>query len=93
MDKTLAKNLGYLDKEGNGQGILQDLGSLRIASRGEIALVCGGPGFVEAASRRLFLAGLPRRRKVARCAQKVEERTPKLRTSPGQAGRGDNRTL
>jgi len=43
------------------------LGGLRIASRGEIALVCGGPGFVEAASRRLFLAGLPRRQLFSDC--------------------------
>ncbi|MCF7203848.1 iron-sulfur-binding ferredoxin reductase [Pseudomonas oligotrophica] len=35
------------------------LAALRLASRREIALVCGAPPFVEAARRRLFLAGLP----------------------------------
>ena len=34
--------------------------TLRIASRQEIALVCGHADFVAACCRRLFLAGLPR---------------------------------
>lgn len=38
----------------------QRLAKLTIASRQEVALVCGRPGFVEACARRLFLAGLPR---------------------------------
>lgn len=38
----------------------QRLARLAIASRQEVALVCGRPGFVEACTRRLFLAGLPR---------------------------------
>lgn len=36
------------------------LQSLRIASRQEIALICGGSVFVEAWAKRLFMAGLPR---------------------------------
>ena len=36
------------------------LRSLRIRSRRDVALVCGGEGFVEATTRRLYLAGLPR---------------------------------
>lgn len=34
--------------------------SLRIVSRQEIALICGGGAFVERCARRLFMAGLPR---------------------------------
>nr|WP_288498400.1 iron-sulfur-binding ferredoxin reductase [uncultured Pseudomonas sp.] len=36
------------------------LGNLRPASRQTVALLCGGPQTVEALSRRLYLAGLPR---------------------------------
>jgi NAD(P)H-flavin reductase/ferredoxin len=36
------------------------LSGLRVASRQTIALVCGGPASVEACSKRLFIAGLPR---------------------------------
>ncbi|MFY1664811.1 iron-sulfur-binding ferredoxin reductase [Pseudomonas sp. Pseu.R1] len=36
------------------------LSGLRVASRQTIALVCGSPGSVEAFSKRLFIAGLPR---------------------------------
>lgn len=36
------------------------LSGLRVASRQTIALVCGSPASVEAYSRRLFIAGLPR---------------------------------
>lgn len=36
------------------------LQSLRPAARQEIALLCGGPAFVELSARQLFLAGLPR---------------------------------
>lgn len=36
------------------------LGQLRLASRQTLALVCGHPASVEAFSKRLFLAGLPR---------------------------------
>ncbi|MBA1272077.1 iron-sulfur-binding ferredoxin reductase [Stutzerimonas azotifigens] len=36
------------------------LASLQPTSRRTIALLCGGDGFVEAASRRLFMTGLPR---------------------------------
>jgi ferredoxin-NADP reductase len=38
----------------------QRLARLAIASRREIALVCGRPGFVDACAKRLYLAGLPR---------------------------------
>lgn len=44
----------------DGEEGRQRLGRLAIASRQEVALVCGRPGFVEACARRLFLAGLPR---------------------------------
>lgn len=44
----------------DGEEGRQRLARLAIASRHEIALVCGRPGFVEACARRLFLAGLPR---------------------------------
>jgi ferredoxin-NADP reductase/ferredoxin len=37
------------------------LRALNPTSRQEIALLCGGPAFVEACARQLFLAGLPRR--------------------------------
>ncbi|WP_417775416.1 iron-sulfur-binding ferredoxin reductase [Stutzerimonas xanthomarina] len=36
------------------------LQSLRATSRQEVALICGGSGFVEDCARRMFLAGLPR---------------------------------
>ena len=36
------------------------LQSLRATSRQEIALICGGGGFVEDCAKRMFLAGLPR---------------------------------
>ncbi|OAI88162.1 iron-sulfur-binding ferredoxin reductase [Pseudomonas putida] len=36
------------------------LAALRVQSRQTVALVCGAPGSVEAFSRRLFLAGVPR---------------------------------
>ena len=45
----------------DGEEARQRLAQLNIASRQEVALVCGRPGFVEACARRLFLAGLPRR--------------------------------
>jgi len=41
------------------------LGSLRVTSRHTMALVCGGPGNVEAYSKRLFLAGVPRNQVLA----------------------------
>ncbi len=44
-------------EEGQGQ---QWLSALQPASRRTIALLCGGEGFVQAATRRLFMAGLPR---------------------------------
>lgn len=37
------------------------LRTLKPAARQEIALLCGGPVFVETSARQLFLAGLPRR--------------------------------
>ncbi|WP_407295646.1 iron-sulfur-binding ferredoxin reductase [Stutzerimonas zhaodongensis] len=36
------------------------LRSLRVASRQEVALICGGREFVDECARRMFLAGLPR---------------------------------
>lgn len=36
------------------------LRSLRISSRQEVALICGGRSFVEACTRRMYMAGLPR---------------------------------
>ncbi|WP_217476483.1 iron-sulfur-binding ferredoxin reductase [Stutzerimonas stutzeri] len=36
------------------------LQSLRIASRQEVALICGASAFVDACAKRLFMAGLPR---------------------------------
>lgn len=36
------------------------LQSIRATSRQEIALICGGSGFVEGCAKRMFLAGLPR---------------------------------
>lgn len=44
--------------ERSAEGAL--LQSLRIVSRQEIALICGGSAFVEACAKRLFMAGLPR---------------------------------
>ncbi|HAB85533.1 MAG TPA: iron-sulfur-binding ferredoxin reductase, partial [Pseudomonas sp.] len=34
--------------------------TLRPTSRRDVALVCGGPSFVDVCARRLYLAGLPR---------------------------------
>ncbi|MCQ2029150.1 iron-sulfur-binding ferredoxin reductase [Stutzerimonas zhaodongensis] len=36
------------------------LQALRVTSRHELALICGGSDFVDACSKRMFLAGLPR---------------------------------
>lgn len=41
------------------------LGALRVTSRQTIALVCGSPTSVEAFSKRLFIAGLPRNQLLA----------------------------
>ncbi|TWI58525.1 NAD(P)H-flavin reductase [Pseudomonas duriflava] len=38
------------------------LKGLRLSSRQTLALACGGPSFIEAVSRRLFMAGLPKGR-------------------------------
>lgn len=46
-------------------GLAQALGQLRLASRQTLALVCGHPASVEAFSKRLFLAGLPRNQLLA----------------------------
>lgn len=45
--------------------LAQALGQLRLASRQTLALVCGHPASVEAFSKRLFLAGLPRNQLLA----------------------------
>jgi len=49
-------SIEYVDRE-YAAGRLQ---SLRATSRQEIALICGGSGFVEDCAKRMFLAGLPR---------------------------------
>lgn len=51
-----ALDLHWLDGNQPEEGLL----GLRIASRQEIALVCGHADFVAACAKRLFLAGLPR---------------------------------
>ncbi|TLX65483.1 iron-sulfur-binding ferredoxin reductase [Stutzerimonas nosocomialis] len=48
-----------LERIEEGQG-RQWLAALQPASRRTIALLCGGDDFVQAATRRLFMAGLPR---------------------------------
>lgn len=59
--QSLAGQHGNLQLEWvAGEEGRQRLAQLTIASRQEVALVCGRPGFVEACARRLFLAGLPR---------------------------------
>jgi len=45
--------------------LAQALGQLRLISRQTLALVCGHPDSVEAFSKRLFLAGLPRNQLLA----------------------------
>ena len=49
-------SIEYVDRGHTGSR----LQSLRAASRQEIALICGGSGFVEDCAKRMFLAGLPR---------------------------------
>lgn len=49
-------NVEYLDEKGWEPW----LKTLRLSSRRTVALACGSPAFVEAVSRRLFMAGLPR---------------------------------
>ncbi|GAB6389111.1 iron-sulfur-binding ferredoxin reductase [Stutzerimonas marianensis] len=60
--ERLAARHGTLEVElVQGQASMEAcLRSLRLRSRQEVALVCGREAFVEASSRRLFLAGLPR---------------------------------
>ena len=59
--QPLAESHGNLQLEWvAGEEARQRLAQLTVASRQEVALVCGRPGFVDACARRLFLAGLPR---------------------------------
>lgn len=46
-------------------GLDEALAQLRVVSRQTLALLCGHPGSVEAFSKRLFLAGLPRNQLLA----------------------------
>ncbi|NWD89589.1 iron-sulfur-binding ferredoxin reductase, partial [Pseudomonas sp. K5002] len=45
--------------------VTQALAQLRLVSRQTLALLCGHPASVEAFSKRLFLAGLPRNQLLA----------------------------
>jgi CDP-4-dehydro-6-deoxyglucose reductase, E3 len=57
----LAEQWGNLSIEQIDSGrVGSRLQSVRAASRQEIALICGGSGFVEDCAKRMFLAGLPR---------------------------------
>jgi NAD(P)H-flavin reductase/ferredoxin len=59
--EALTHNYPQLQIELVGPDDLQSvLSGLRVTSRQTVALVCGSPSSVEAFSRRLFIAGLPR---------------------------------